>query len=175
MDSVPGMSQLKSVVQLVCGDPEGAQQTQDNFTRQCLGVSQVRSLIEVAAGDRRSAFETHLACVQSLGRTMDSIPVIGHLKGLVHLADRDAGGCATSMKSATRTWAIAGVSALGFCFGGPAGAALGGIAAGGTYDSTLTALDSEIEGEFTPYGIFEVCKDPKNPGKWCDALWKVKW
>ncbi len=41
MDWIPGISQLKSGVQLLCGDVEGAKQTQKNFVDLCPGVSLV--------------------------------------------------------------------------------------------------------------------------------------
>ncbi len=41
MDWIPGVSQLKSIVQLVCLDPEGAWETQKNFVKKCPGVSHV--------------------------------------------------------------------------------------------------------------------------------------
>ena len=44
-DWIPGVSQLKSGFQLLCGDTKGAAKTQENFFRQCPGVSQVRGNI----------------------------------------------------------------------------------------------------------------------------------
>ena len=41
VDWIPGVSQIKSVVQLAFGDAEGAAKTQENFFRQCPVVSQV--------------------------------------------------------------------------------------------------------------------------------------
>ena len=39
-DSIPVVSQVKSGVQLIGGDAEGAKRTQTNFVRECPGVSQ---------------------------------------------------------------------------------------------------------------------------------------
>ena len=51
VDSVPVVSQTKSLVQAISGDTEGARKTQENFSRQCPVVSQTRSLVEVSMGD----------------------------------------------------------------------------------------------------------------------------
>jgi hypothetical protein len=40
-DWIPGISQLKSGFQLICGDVKGAKKTQKHFVRQCPVVSQV--------------------------------------------------------------------------------------------------------------------------------------
>lgn len=40
-DWIPGISQAKSLFQLICLDTEGAAKTQENFIRQCPVVSQV--------------------------------------------------------------------------------------------------------------------------------------
>ena len=42
VDSTPGISQLKSVVQTATGDVEGALETQENFIKRCPVVSQVK-------------------------------------------------------------------------------------------------------------------------------------
>ncbi|ETV69811.1 hypothetical protein H257_14634 [Aphanomyces astaci] len=46
LDHCIGLSQAKSLVQVICGDTAGALQTQDNFTRGCAVISQARSLVE---------------------------------------------------------------------------------------------------------------------------------
>ncbi|XP_018024147.1 uncharacterized protein LOC108679916 [Hyalella azteca] len=173
MDAYPGFSQLKSGVQFAFGDFKGAWQTQINFTRQCPVISQARSAIEVAAGDPDAALETQIECAKFLSRTVDAVPVVGHLKGFVHRAVGDEDGYVAAQKSATRSAAIAAYSAIGFVAGGPAGAAFGGIGMAAQYDFTVSCIDSENKGEFSPYGMFEFLEDPKDPGKCCDSAWKV--
>ena len=56
-DSMPIVSQTKSLVQVMTGDAEGARRTQENFSRQCVGISQARSLVE-STYDREAALET---------------------------------------------------------------------------------------------------------------------
>ena len=41
-DSIPVVSQTKSIVQAISGDTEGAARTQENFLKRCPVVSQVR-------------------------------------------------------------------------------------------------------------------------------------
>lgn len=58
VDALPVASQGKSLFQALSGDRLGAQQTQDNFTRRCVGVSQLRSALEHHNGDVDAAAET---------------------------------------------------------------------------------------------------------------------
>ena len=47
-DSVPIVSQIKSLVQVASGDAEAAKETQENFIRLAPVVSQVNSLVAYA-------------------------------------------------------------------------------------------------------------------------------
>jgi hypothetical protein len=49
VNSIPVVSQAKSGVQLICGDTEGAAQTQKDFLQQCPVVSQVNNKIHAAS------------------------------------------------------------------------------------------------------------------------------
>ena len=42
VDYIPFVSQVKSAVQAICGDTEGARKTQDNFTKSFPVISQLR-------------------------------------------------------------------------------------------------------------------------------------
>lgn len=46
VNSIPVVSQAKSGVQLICGDTDGAAETQKDFLQQCPVVSQVHTKIE---------------------------------------------------------------------------------------------------------------------------------
>ena len=48
-DSIPIVSQIKSLVQVASGDAEAAKQTQENFVRLAPVVSQVNSLVAYAS------------------------------------------------------------------------------------------------------------------------------
>lgn len=55
MDFIPGVSQVKSVIQVSCGDVEGARKTQENFLVGCPVVSQVASAVEVTVLGNKAA------------------------------------------------------------------------------------------------------------------------
>ena len=69
-DSTPVVSQTKSLFQAIGGDTEGALRTQENFSRQCLGVSQVRSAVELSTGDTAAALETQKEFVTNYAEEM---------------------------------------------------------------------------------------------------------
>lgn len=80
-DWMPGVSQLKSTVQLLAGDKEGAKKTQENFLKECPVVSQVTSVVQLARGDLYGAIETQERCVGTINNVANGIPVVGHVKG----------------------------------------------------------------------------------------------
>ena len=46
MDLIPLLSQTKSLIQVACGDREGALKTQENFLKMCPGLSQATSFVQ---------------------------------------------------------------------------------------------------------------------------------
>ena len=76
-DSIPVISQTKSLVQYICKDKVGARETQINFSKGCPIVSQIRSLIEYKKGDEKAALDTQLVFIDGINKFTDSIPVIG--------------------------------------------------------------------------------------------------
>ena len=66
MDSIPIVSQLKSLIQAICGDVDGARQTQENFSRQALVISQIRSAVEAILGDQEAARRTQIEFLNSI-------------------------------------------------------------------------------------------------------------
>jgi len=80
-DWIPGVSQLKSICQLVTGDVEGAARTQENFVRECPVVSQSVALGQLIAGDEDGAKETWDRGVGTISNVANGIPVVGHVKG----------------------------------------------------------------------------------------------
>ena len=103
VDSVPVVSQTKSLVQAISGDADGARRTQENFSRQCPVVSQTRSLVEVSMGDADAATETQKQFVQGANDFADKLPVVGHVKGGIHYACGDREGGDKAMMHATRS------------------------------------------------------------------------
>jgi hypothetical protein len=163
-DSLPVVSQVKSTVQLVCGDTVGAAKTQENFLRECPGVSQITSTVQLIAGDVDGALETQKRCGKGLLNAADGIPVVGHAKGLVHYIAGDTEGGNKAMKCATRSTAVIGGGIGGFVVGGPVGAVAAGIGAGAAMDTTTTVVESAIRDEYSPSGYLAAIENAiKNP------------
>ena len=80
-DWIPVLSQMKSFVQVITGDMEGACQTQANFSRECPIVSQARSVVELASGNEEAAIETQSRCLTTMNDFVDGVPIVGHVKG----------------------------------------------------------------------------------------------
>lgn len=126
MDGFPVISQVKSLVQWASGDSEGAEETQKNFLKLCPVISQATSAVQAIAGDEEGARETQLAFLEGVNAMVDSVPVVGHVKGTVHYicGDKDRGD--NAMKAASHTTGVIGEGVAGFLIGGPVGAAAGG-------------------------------------------------
>ncbi|GBP13553.1 hypothetical protein EVAR_6901_1 [Eumeta japonica] len=78
----------------------------------------------------------------------NSIPGLGHVKGLVHYLAGDIDEGNKAMREATRTTVVIGAGVAG-SVAGPAGAALGAAAGGMLMDSATSIVTNE------PQGIFE--------------------
>lgn len=156
INAVPVVSQVKSAVQAIGGDSEGARKTQEEFSKQCPVVSQARSAVE-ATYDTEAARRTQLEFVDNLEGVADATPIVGHVKGAVHyaLGDTEKGdGC---MKSASRTTAVvaAGVATggSGLLVAGAAAATAGVVA-----DGVTTGVDSAVHNEYRPSGIIQTVR-----------------
>ena len=106
MNWLPGISQLKSVVQLATLDFEGAAKTQKDFFQQCPIVSQVTAGVQLLTGNEELAENTFKKGLGTLNGVANGIPVIGHFKGVVHLAYDDEKGAIDAFKSSTRTFGL---------------------------------------------------------------------
>ena len=73
-NSVPGVSQVKSLCQAIDGDLEGARQTQIDFIRRCPVVSQLNSLGMAMVGDNQEALEIQ----HEFAEHNKGVPVLGH-------------------------------------------------------------------------------------------------
>ena len=162
VDYIPIVSQVKSAVQAICGDKEGARKTQHKFTKSFPVISQIRGLVELALGDEEAAINTF----KDGGAFIDGIPLVGHVKGVVHYACGDKEGGDAAMISSSRTTGVIGGSVGGFLVGGPVGAAAGGVAAGAVMDSVTTVVDSAVHRETRTHGtinaVEQICDDPKD-------------
>ncbi|KAH9522798.1 hypothetical protein DERF_006358 [Dermatophagoides farinae] len=147
-DWIPVVSQVKSLVQVITGDVEGARQTQANFSRECPIVSQTRSAIELASGDKETAKKTQYQCLGTMSNFVDFLPIVGHFKGgIQHLTgDHEEGNHA--LKAATRTSVMMGAGAVATIFTGGLTAILAGIAVGAAFDSSDSIIHNEPRGLF---------------------------
>ncbi|KAJ3129052.1 hypothetical protein HK098_002644 [Nowakowskiella sp. JEL0407] len=159
MDWIPVVSQVKSAVQALSGDTEGAKQTQENFIKRCPIISQCNSAVHLALGDTKTATEVQQSFLtEFLDPAVSSLPVLGHLKGGVHyaLGEKEKGD--ECMKTATRTTAVMGV---GVMTGGAgfAAAAAAGIAAGVAVDGITTGIESKLKDTYTPSGTISIIQN----------------
>ena len=172
-DWIPIVSQVKSLVQVIGGDAEGARRTQENFSKQCPVVSQVRSAVEAIGGDEEAARKTQMEFVHNVSNFADGVPGVGHVKGAIHYAAGDTAGGDNAMKAASRTTGAIVGGAGGLIVGGPVGAVAGGIAGAATVDGITTGIDSAVHKEYRPAGyvdqVTKLVEDPKNPGTWFDT------
>ena len=73
-NSVPVMSQVKSLCQAIEGDMEGARETQIDFIRRCPVVSQLNSLGMAMVGDNEEALKIQ----EEFAEHNQEVPVLGH-------------------------------------------------------------------------------------------------
>lgn len=92
IDWIPGISQTKSLFQVMSGNVAGAIKTQENFTRQCPVVSQVRSISEITTGNTMAAKATHNEFMRNTDEVTSNLPVIGHIKSACHLGGGEKEG-----------------------------------------------------------------------------------
>ena len=152
MDSVPVFSQCKSAFQALYGDTEGARKTQEKFLKTCPIISHATSGIQAYMGDMEGAWKTQLGCANFLNDCADAVPVVGHIKGVIHYACGEKERGDKAMKSSSRFSGVLIGGMAGFAVGGPPGAFAGGAAGGLAMDALTTGMDSAIHHEFRPSG-----------------------
>nr|UDL18262.1 chitinase-like protein [Bemisia tabaci] len=147
-DSIPIISQIKSAVQAISGDTEGAKKTQENFVNQAPVVSQIKSAVQSASGDNEGAKKTQEQFLHEfIEPVADNTPIVGHIKGGIHIAAGDKERGEHILKGASTSTA----AVIGGILGGPAGA----IAAGAATDGLITGIDSAKNREYSPFGIVD--------------------
>ena len=120
----------------------------------CLGLND--SLNQAVISTAKYTGRTGCTAAKKLGSTLndtaDAVPVVGHVKGVIHYAVGDHEGGHQAMKASSRTVGVLGGGAAGFLVGGPVGAVAGGVVGGATMDGVTTAIDSNVHGQFRPSG-----------------------
>ncbi|KAF1763166.1 hypothetical protein GCK72_011432 [Caenorhabditis remanei] len=153
-NTIPVVSQVKSTIQLVTGDVEGAARTQERFFHEGIGVSQLTAVAYAATGNVKKAEETFDRGMNTISSAVDGIPVVGHVKGAVHYAMGDGDKGDRSMLSASRTASVMVGGAAGFVVGGPVGAVAGGMATGSSFDIGHTVITDKPQGYIGAVGEF---------------------
>ncbi|KAI6097468.1 hypothetical protein F5141DRAFT_460127 [Pisolithus sp. B1] len=139
MSTIPFVSQLKSLWQAVTGDTAGAKKTQEDFL---------------------DAWTHHPG--QQISDLADNIPIVGHVKGLVHLALGDTEAFVHSEEAATRTLAVIGAGALTAGTGGIAAPILAGVATGILADTAITGIESARHHKYEPQGYLGAVSEFKS-------------
>lgn len=154
VNSVPVVFQVKSLCQVIGGDAEGAAKTQVEFSRVCPGASQVTSLVYACQGNNKEASKIQQECGRAMEGMADAIPVVGHVKGIVHYATGDTTKGDNCMKAATKATIILAAGAVtGGVDGGIALGALAGVSASVTTDAIVGAIDKDENGNYKPQGL----------------------
>ncbi len=125
-------------------------------------MSQITSAVQAICGDEKGAQETQLEFLRALGGVVDSVPIVGHLKGAIHYAQGDKFGGDNAMKSSSRSIGVIGGGVGGFFLLGPVGAFLGGVTSGVTIDAITTIVDSTVHDEFRPNGNIALMHEIRN-------------
>ena len=88
-DSVPVVSQVKSLVQAIAGDMEGAKKTQEQFLRTGLVASQVNSAVVAIQGDHAEARKIQEEFGEETVLILEGTPIIGHAMSAGYAAGGD--------------------------------------------------------------------------------------
>lgn len=139
-DWFPLVSQIKSLVQVLSGDSEGARDTQIGFIEKCPIVSQVTSAIQAIRGDCQAARDTQIKFVGFISNVLDTIPGIGYIKGIVHYVFGNRTRGDHSMKASSRTVGMIAGATVGFYLKGLFGASVGGIFGSLLLDFIITGI-----------------------------------
>lgn len=102
-NSIPIISQVKSLVQVIRGDAAAAKRTQEEFARKGLLVSQLHSLGHSIAGNNHEARKIQEEFGKSTKALLDDIPVVGHTISAVHAIAGDTEGAKRIALGATKS------------------------------------------------------------------------
>lgn len=138
-----GYSQLTSAVQAIAGDLDEAKRTQEQF------LSKKFTYIQKSIDDNTvNKIIWNFSTGETIDSPIDSLPIIGHIKGAFHSAVGDEKRGMEIIKGATSNTIVT----VGGLLGGPAGAVASKIVS----DGILTAIDSAKSGKFTPHGVMNI-------------------
>ncbi|KAJ7351755.1 hypothetical protein OS493_035697 [Desmophyllum pertusum] len=110
------------------------------------------AVVSCASRTAKSSKATAKTALETASDMLDGLPVVGHVKGLIHYRLGDKEGGDKAMKAASRTVGVIAGGVGGFLVGGSVGAVAGGIAGGAAMDGVITGVDSAVHGEYRPCG-----------------------
>eukprot|EP01084_Bolivina_argentea_P137575 242298_1 len=100
-DTIPLISQIKSLLQLLFGQTSESLETQINFVDATPILSQLKSLYELFIDySPIQAYKTQKRFLIITSATIEGIPIIGHIKGLGRYIIGDTKQGLTAMKRA---------------------------------------------------------------------------
>lgn len=145
VDNFPVASQVKSLVQFICGDRKGARLTQKHFINESPIVGDVTYLVKRAKGDLEGAKKTRLLCNQAWGNTANAVPILGHVMSATYYTLHDKPRAKAALQSANRGSVL---MAAGLLSGpmGPIIAPLSVIVSAIAYDSVDSLVSHQGKG-----------------------------
>lgn len=128
----------------------------------------VAGIVKVC-GDEKLGEQLLQEANSNVNTLVNSIPVIGHAKGLVHftLNDKEAGK--EAMALATRSTAVLAAGTTGFLVAGPIGAVIARTRIGLAWDTGIHILS---DGKTKP-GVYQIVENPSDLWNYVDAFTSV--
>ncbi|XP_063878236.1 uncharacterized protein LOC135110173 [Scylla paramamosain] len=164
----------------VCGDDKAASQLADSAGKSWKEYSETNALaapinmiVHKSKGDHEKVKELEDSYLSAASSCADGIPVVGHVKGVVHYAMGDVDKGNRSMEISTRNVAVLGAGIVtGGLGAGVAVGAAAGIGAGVAYDATATIVDNTVNGEdATLHGSIALARaDKMNPNEFVGGI-----
>ena len=157
-DSIPIVSQVKSLVQAISGDNKGALQTQEQFIRTGVIASQINSAIAAIHGDPEEAKRIQEEFGQESLTIMEGLPLVGHAMSAGYAVAGDLTKAEQVALTATKSTVVAGSTLVALTCGPGApvcAAALGSAAVVGTnvaWDGVESLVRNEMVGVIDTIG-----------------------
>ena len=165
----------------VCGDDKAASELADSagnawkeYKETNLIAAPINLAVQENKGNRAEVRRLEQKFGNAASAVADGLPVVGHVKGVVHYAMGDKQKGHQSMESASRTTLVLGAGALTGGLG--AGVALGagaGVGTGLAYDGTTTLIDKAVSKDpntANNRGIFALANKDVTPNEVFGAL-----
>ena len=133
---------------------KGAGNSWVEYSEKNLVAGLVNATASKIQGDEEECERISKKILGSLEGFVDSVPAVGHVKGIGHYIAGDTEHGNKCMLGATRGVAVLGAGlATGGLGGGLVAGGLAGAGSGVTYDFTASVIDSVVHDENRPHGI----------------------